>query len=139
MIRRGLLILLLTLAWQVTACSDAGTEGDLGAANTPAAPATPEDAVSVPVDASTAPTPDVATPGPDAGIGADVSEPPPSTELTIVSISPDTGTASGQDQVEIIGSGFNNDTIVMFDESIADDIFVLDENRILPASRVSWT
>ena len=60
MIRHGLLILLLALSWQVTACSDLGTEGDLGAANEPVAPATPQDAVGAPVDVATTPTEDVA-------------------------------------------------------------------------------
>lgn len=131
MIRRGLLILLLALSWQLTACSDAGTEGDPGSATDPGSVTDPADAVSSPVDATTTTEPDVAIPEPDVSVTPDVSEPEPIEELTITSISPDTGTASGQDQVEIIGSGFNNDTVVMFDESLADDIFVLDENRLV--------
>jgi hypothetical protein len=130
MIRRGLLILLFATAWQTAACSDAEP-----GSGTPAEAPVENDAAPEPVfDAFVGPGAD-ASPGPvdDALIVPmeDAVIAPVITELRIQTIAPDTGTASGQDQVEIIGTGFNNDTIVMFDESVADDIFVLDETRLV--------
>lgn len=68
--------------------------------------------------------PDIVSLPPDA-----VTE-PEVLEIQIFSITPDLGLASGLEQVEILGQGFEYGDQVFFGESLAQDTFVLDGNRI---------
>ena len=51
--------------------------------------------------------------------------------LTLLGIEPDKGSASGGDQIELFGTGFEQGLQVFFDESPALDTFVLDSERMV--------
>ncbi len=114
----------LACALVLAACSDAdsGATGSKG------------DDVAVGDDATSG---DDAAATPEAGgdAGAEDSGPvkvdvPVVTTLTLTSVQPDTGRATGLEQVELVGTGFNDNVQVYFGESLAQDIFVLDDRRI---------
>ena len=104
------------------ACSDADTGNPNGTTAQDIAAST--DAGSETED-TTSWVPDIVDPG-----TTDVDEAPEKAPLQIFSISPDRGLASGLEQVEIVGEGFESTVQVYFGESLAQDTFVLDENRI---------
>ena len=89
--------------------TDPTTTPDASATDAPSTVDTP----SVPVDAVNSPEEPEAEPG-----------------LIILSLDPQRGLASGLEQVEIEGAGFVRGVQVLFGESAAEDVFVLDEHRI---------
>ena len=56
---------------------------------------------------------------------------PEETTLTIAQVVPNKGLASGGEQVEIIGTKFGYGLKVFFGESESEDVFVLDESRLI--------
>ncbi|TNF31654.1 MAG: hypothetical protein EP329_11995 [Deltaproteobacteria bacterium] len=65
----------------------------------------------------------------DTGAAADTA--PVEDGLTITSITPERGLATGLDQVEILGTGFAAGMQVYFGESLGQDTFVLNAHRII--------
>jgi hypothetical protein len=107
--------------------------GLLGPACSDAEPGTPGVAqdVGLSADAGVSPedagdwVPDIVDPG-----NSDATSAPEKAPLQVFTISPDRGLASGLEQVEIMGEGFEAGVQVFFGESMAQDTFVLDNNRI---------
>ena len=52
----------------------------------------------------------------------------PPDDLVLLSISPDHGDVIGEDQVEIQGIGFVDEMVVMLDQTVVQDLFILTEN-----------
>ena len=107
-------------------------EGDVGEGAPP--PVVPPDAwlqqddiaiedpadVTVPEDGGTDPAPG------DAGIDPPI-DPPPGwpVYLTLSEVEPATGDVLGDDQVQLTGTGFVSEMIVLFDGLVAPDVFIL--------------
>ncbi len=68
---------------------------------------------------------------PDTPIVIEPDEVKEDQPLTLSSIEPDKGSASGGEQVELVGTGFEGNLQVFFDESPALDTFVLDTERMV--------
>ena len=66
-------------------------------------------------------------------ITPDLPEPEPEEEapLSIAQVLPNQGLASGGEQIEIIGTKFGYGLRVFFGESLSEDVFVLDETRLI--------
>jgi hypothetical protein len=79
--------------------------------------------VTWPSDGDTGPAPSDAG---DAGIEPP-SNPPPGWPiyLTIYEVEPATGDVLGDDQVQLVGTGFVDEMIVLFDGLVAPDVFIL--------------
>jgi len=78
-------------------------------------------------------TPGDTDPGAD-GVGADAVQADTSVEpaiLSITQVTPGRGQSIGLEQVEVIGTGFRNGQQVYFGESLAQDIFVLNAQRLV--------
>jgi hypothetical protein len=111
----------LFLAALAGACSDEGGAGL----------ATPEADVAE-VAGPDAPSPDAAGPAEDAEgpVEADAEAPEP-VRLALFSVDPGRGLAVGLEQVELSGEGLRDGLQVFFGESLAQDVFVLNANRLV--------
>ena len=147
MMRRNLLTIFLSVAllMPAAACSDADTAGAGAAAIGAEAGedlALPSEGSSV-VDEGAVEAPgEGTTPTPEEPIVDEpvIDEPaddpieeliPEETALTIAQVVPNKGLASGGEQVEIIGTKFGYGLQVFFGESASEDVFVLDETRLI--------
>lgn len=135
--------LTLALAWALAlgACSDPADEGAPGAGGADTgAPDTAEgeqDSGSVDVGVLDSGSQDIAKPsgdvagdGGDAGDAGDAEAEP----LTITLVDPASGTTAGGDSIAIEGTGFVEGVQVLFGESLAADVFVVDSHRIIAQS-----
>ena len=125
MIRRSIVLLAAASLWFAASCSDAST-----GTGTPDPivedPGEADVALVVEPDGALVVEPDAAlVEGPDAAL---VEDP---VVLSILSVDPDKGTASGLDQVEIVATGLTPDVVCFFNESVAQDTFILDDTRMV--------
>ena len=133
---------LLALAVALSACSDPASDGSSAQTQPGDAAAdggsTAVDAGGVDVGVLDAGNPDISKPRADVAddtagdatvTGDAVLEP-----LTISLVDPPTGTTAGGDSIAIEGSGFAEGMQVLFGESTATDVFVVDTRRIIAQS-----
>ncbi len=125
MLRRRLAVVALSLLvtalpMALTGCGDdAGVTGESDATNPGVDTTTADTSVTDTADDTTPPEVDT------------FELPPESDILSLVRVEPGRGLASGLEQVELIGTGFVPGMLVFFGESLAQDIFVLDNRRIV--------
>ena len=96
---------------------------------------TPDAAADVAVDPGPELPPPADVPEPPADVAGDVEPdshtPPVHVPLTLARVEPSTGSAGGFDQVELLGTAFRPGLMVFFGESVAQDVFILDDERII--------
>ncbi|MGM0577237.1 MAG: IPT/TIG domain-containing protein [Myxococcota bacterium] len=131
---RLLLVVATSALLAIAACSDdsggsgATPGGDVQAPDV--APDTRGDVSGTPDTAEPDASPDDADGG-EAGGDAEVDGEPAAAGLGVESVVPERGLARGGEQVEILGQGFGDGLQVFFGESLAQDAWALNEDRIV--------
>lgn len=124
-------ILALCAAISLAACSDSTDPGEAGGGG--GAPGQPDVVDGGGGTAGDPGEPDTGVPPePDVVETPDTGEPDPTEDgvLRILTVDPNRGLATGLEQVEITGTGFHDNIQVFFGESQAEDVFVLDGERM---------
>src|SRR5262245_31718385 len=120
----------LWVSLALAACGDdAGTRGG-GSDVLPDVPDVPSPDTSG-SDDSSEPAPDGAPSDDSAAPDGTPAEDTAEEELTLTEVSPGKGLTIGLEQVEMFGSGFFQGMQVFFGESLAQDIFVLNADRLV--------
>jgi hypothetical protein len=113
------------VAWMVLAGLSACQEG---ASQGPVKPAVgPDNGPTEPDQPATEVPWDWKTPPPVIGGGSSFKG---ESSLNLLSITPSKGLSTGSEQILITGTGFTDQVVIFFGESVAQDVFVLDTERL---------